>query len=285
MKIVIGLPNHIAGVPGPVIGEWVRRAGRRGFAGVGTIDRLVYPSLDSIVALGIAAGAGADLELVTNILLAPLYQPTVLAKQLASLADVAGDRLVIGVGVGSREDDYAAAGVDFAARGRILDEQIAIMRRAWRGEPVADGTPLCPAPVRIPLLVGGKSNATVRRATTLGDGWVAGALRDYPDQSAFADRIRAGWKEAGRPGDPVIHASVNFAIGDDDIAQAGREHLGRYYGFNPAYAQLNVDDMLTDAADARETVRAYRDLGFDRLIFHPTVTSVEQVDRLADAIL
>jgi hypothetical protein len=86
-------------------------------------------------------------------------------------------------------------------------------------------------------------------------------------------------------GDPQIHASVNFALGDDAVVQAGRDHLARYYGFVPDYARLNVDDMLTSAQDARDTVRAYRDLGFDRLLFHPTVVSLEQVDRLADAVL
>lgn len=285
MKIGIGLPNHVAGVPGSMIAEWTRRAERRGFEALTTIDRLIYPSLDSIVTLAVAAGASTDVTLVTNVLLAPLYQPVVLAKQLASLADIAGDRLAVGVGVGSRDDDYAAAGVDYRTRGRILDEQVTTMRNAWRGEPIGDGTPLCPAPVEVPLLFGGRSKATIRRATTVGDGWVAGALREYPWQAEFAEQIREGWRQAGRSGNPQIHASVNFALGDDGVAQAGRDHLGRYYGFKPDYAALNVADMLTSAQEARDTVRAYGDIGFDRLLFHPTVASLDQVDRLADAVL
>jgi alkanesulfonate monooxygenase SsuD/methylene tetrahydromethanopterin reductase-like flavin-dependent oxidoreductase (luciferase family) len=285
MKIGIGLPNHVAAVLGSVIAEWTRRAEKRGFESVTTIDRLIYPSLDSIVALAAAAGASTDLALVTNVLLAPLYQPVVLAKQLASLAEVAGDRLAVGIGVGSREDDYVAAGVDYGARGKILDEQVATMREAWRGEPIGDGTPLCPAPVRFPLLFGGRSKATIRRATTVGDGWVAGALREYPWQAEFAEQIRAGWCRAGRTGNPQIHASVNFALGDDSVVQVGRDHLARYYGFKPDYAALNVADMLSSAQDARDTVRAYGDMGFDRLLFHPTVASLDQVDRLADAVL
>lgn len=284
MKIGIGLPNHVAGVPGPVITDWTRRAEQRGFESITTIDRLIYPSLDTIVTLALAAAASTELALVTNVLLAPLYQPVVLAKQLASVADAAGDRLVVGIGVGSREDDYAAAGVEYGERGRILDEQVPVLRRAWAGKPIASDTPLCPAPVHIPLLFGGRSTATVRRATTIGDGWVAGALRDYPGQEEFADRVRAGWRQAGRSGSPQIHASVNFALGSADTVQSGRDHLAGYYGFKPDYARLNVADMLASAEDARDTVRAYRDLGFDRLLFHPTVASIDQVDRLADAI-
>ncbi|BBZ46722.1 LLM class flavin-dependent oxidoreductase [Mycobacterium parmense] len=285
MKIGIGLPNHVAGVPGPLITHWARRAERRGFDSVTTIDRLVYPSLDSVVALALAAGVTSDLALVTNVLLTPLYTPAVLAKQLASLADAAGDRLVVGIGVGSRADDYSAVGVEYADRGRVLDEQVPIMRRAWTAKGIAGDTALCPRPVHIPLLFGGRSQATLRRATTLGDGWVAGALRDYPWQEKFAGRVRDGWRKAGRSGDPQIHASVNFALGPAATVQSGRDHLARYYGFKPDYAQLNVADMLTCAADARDTVRAYRDLGFDRLLFHPTVSSLDQVDRLADAVL
>jgi alkanesulfonate monooxygenase SsuD/methylene tetrahydromethanopterin reductase-like flavin-dependent oxidoreductase (luciferase family) len=165
----------------------------------------------------------------------------------------------------------------------LLDDEIALMRHAWQGGAIADGTAICAAPVDIPVLLGGTSNATVRRVTGLGDGWVSGALRDYQSEAAFADRIRSAWLEAGRPGDPQLHTCVNFAIGED--ADAGRQHIGRYYGFVPEYAALNIADMLTSPEDARQTVSAYRDLGFDRLLFHPTVTSMEQVDRLADAVL
>jgi alkanesulfonate monooxygenase SsuD/methylene tetrahydromethanopterin reductase-like flavin-dependent oxidoreductase (luciferase family) len=285
MKIGIGLPNNVIGVPGPLMVQWARRAEERGFESVTTIDRLIYPSLDSIVALALAAGATTDLALVTNILLAPLYPPAILAKQLASLALAAGDRLAVGVAVGSREDDYTAVGVDFAKRGRLLDEEVTAMRRAWRGAPITNGSSLSAAPVNIPLLFGGKSEATMRRATTVGDGWVAGALRDYKGQSEFAERLRAGWREAGRAGTPQTHASVNFAIGDNGIAEAGRKHLASYYGFKPEYAKLNIDDLVTSPQDARDTVRAYGDLGFDRLLFHPATASLDQVDRLADAVL
>lgn len=285
MEIGIGLPNNVAGVPGPSMIDWARRAEQRGFESVTTIDRLVYPSIDSIIALALAAGATNEVALVTNILLAPLYRPAILAKQLAGLALASGDRLVIGVAVGAREDDYAAAGVDFDKRGRSLDDEVATLREAWSGRPLVGDSAVAPEPVHIPLLFGGRSAATLRRATTLGDGWVAGALRDYHGQADFIERVRRGWREAGRPGAPKNHASVNFAIGGGDVAEAGRAHLAHYYGFRPAYAKLNVEDMITTAQDARDTVRVYRDLGFDRLLFHPATACPDQVDRLADAVL
>lgn len=175
--------------------------------------------------------------------------------------------------------------MDFSSRGRLLDDQAGTLSAVWRGVQEGDGTALLPAPVDVPLLFGGRSAATVRRATTVGDGWVAGALREYVWQAEFADRVRAKWLEAGRAGAPFIQASVNFAFGDAEVIDSGHDNLGRYYGFKPDYAARNVADMLTSAQEARDTVQAYADLGFDRLLFHPTVAALDQVDLLADAVL
>ncbi|OBF57942.1 oxidoreductase [Mycobacterium sp. 852002-50816_SCH5313054-b] len=285
MRLGIGLPNHIAGILGPAVAQWARRAEQRGFESVTTVDRLIYPGIDSLIALAAAAGATKDVTLVTNVLLAPVYPVVPLVKQLASVAHISGGRLVVGLGVGNRCDDYASAGANFRRRGRILDEQVERMRGLWAGGPVADDTALCPAPVHIPLLFGGRSAATVRRVISTGDGWAAGAVRHYDEQEALAERIRAGWRAAGRPGRPYLQASVNFGLGSPEAVAEGRDHLARYYGFAPEYAAVNVADMVCSADDARDTVRRYRELGFDRLLFHPTGGAVEQLDRLADAIL
>lgn len=285
MEIGIGLPSHIAHAPGPLTPQWARRAEQRGFGSVATIDRLVYESLDSVVALSVAAGATTEIGLVTNVLLAPLYPAALLAKQLASVAGAVGERLTVGLGVGSRPDDYTAVGVDYRRRGKVLDETVALLRDAWDAKAVTGDRALCPAPVRIPIFFGGRSEATIRRVATTGDGWSAGALRDYANQSLLAERVHDAWREAGRSGRPRLVASVNFAIGDDETTRLGQEHLQRYYGFMPDYAALNVADLVSSPQDAAATVRAYRDLGFDGLVFHPGVAELDQVDRLADAVL
>ncbi|GAB1812123.1 LLM class flavin-dependent oxidoreductase [Mycobacterium sp. MUNTM1] len=285
MHIGIGLPSHIAHASGPLTAEWARRAEQRGFAELAAIDRLVYESLDSVVAMAVAAGATTDIGLMTNVLLAPLYPAAVLSKQVATLADASGGRLTLGLGVGSRADDYAAAVVDYRRRGRILDETVAVLRDTCAGRTVTGDKPLTPAAVRIPILFGGRADATIRRAATIGDGWTAGALRDYANQAAFADRVRAAWTEAGRAERPRLQASVNFAFGDAATVAAGRAHLHRYYGFKPDYAALNAADMISSANEAAQTVRAYRDLGFDGLMFHPCVAEIDQIDHLAEAVL
>ena len=101
----------------------------------------------------------------------------------------------------------------------------------------------------------------------------------------MTERIRTGWQSAGKQGEPIMQMSVNIALGNDDTVQAGRKHLTRYYGFHPQFAALNAADMVASAQDARDTVRSFRDMGFDRLLFHPAVASLEQVEHLADAVL
>jgi alkanesulfonate monooxygenase SsuD/methylene tetrahydromethanopterin reductase-like flavin-dependent oxidoreductase (luciferase family) len=285
MEIGIGLPSHIAHAPGPLTREWARLAEQRGFASVATIDRLVYESLDSVVALSVAAGATSEIGLVTNVLLAPLYPAALLAKQLATVAGAVGERLTVGLGVGSRPDDYAAVGVDYRRRGKVLDETATLLRDAWEAKVVTGDRALCPAPVRIPIFFGGRSEATIRRVATTGDGWSAGAVRNYANQSLLAEQVRGAWREAGRSGRPRLFASVNFALGDAETTRLGQAHLQRYYGFVPDYAALNVADLVSTPKDAEDTVRAYRDLGFDGLVFHPAVAGLDQVDRLADAVL
>src|SRR5947207_4225112 len=108
MKIGIGLPNTIPGTPGSVLVEWARRAEARGFSTLATIDRIVYPTYDSLTSLAVAAGATSRIGLFTDILLAPVYPPVWLAKATASLHAASGGRLTLGIGVGGRPDDYAA---------------------------------------------------------------------------------------------------------------------------------------------------------------------------------
>src|SRR5690606_1782689 len=175
VKIGIGLPNTVPGTPGDRLLEWARRAEEAGFSGLATIDRVVYPSYDTLATLAAAAGATSRIELVSNILLAPLHSPVMLAKSAASIDQLSGGRLTLGVAVGGRADDYAAVGRDFSRRGRDFDAALELMHRVWRGEPVADGAlAAAPSPVRdnrVPLLIGGTSEAAVRRTVTWGAGW------------------------------------------------------------------------------------------------------------------
>ena len=133
MKLGIGLPSTMPDVSGDLILEWARRADAGGFSSLGIIDRLLYTNYESLVTLAAAAGATARIRLMTMILIAPLRQPAMLAKQAATLDAISGGRLTLGLGLGAREDDYRAAGVPFDHRGRRLEEQLGAIKRIWKG--------------------------------------------------------------------------------------------------------------------------------------------------------
>src|SRR6187200_3115420 len=125
MDIGIGLPNAVPRVDRAGIVEWARRAEQAGFSSLGTLDRIVYPNYESLIALAAAAAVTERIRLLTDILIAPLRSNTaLLAKQAATIDHLSGGRLVLGLAPGGREDDYAISGVDFHRRGRIFDAQL-----------------------------------------------------------------------------------------------------------------------------------------------------------------
>ncbi|MGB0097660.1 MAG: LLM class F420-dependent oxidoreductase [Solirubrobacteraceae bacterium] len=138
--------------------------------------------LDPMVGLSFVAAATDRIEIATGVLLAPEHNPVLLAKQAASLDVLSGGRLTVGVGIGWSREEFAALGIPFARRGERTAEYIAAMRALWRediasfdGEFVAfDAVRVNPKPLRdrqIPIVLGGNSDAALRRVAAWGDGW------------------------------------------------------------------------------------------------------------------
>lgn len=135
MEVGIGLPATIPGVEGGQLLEWARRAEARGFSSLGTLDRIVYPNYEPLIALAAAAAVTETIRLTTAILIAPYRaNGALVAKQAATLDHLSGGRLVLGAAVGMREDDYEASGVDIHTRGRRFEEMLAEWKRIWAGE-------------------------------------------------------------------------------------------------------------------------------------------------------
>lgn len=283
MEINIGLPN-ILQVPGPVLVEWARRAEDRGFAGLATIDRIVYPSYDSVTALAAAAGATSRIGLLSGVLLAPLYPPVWLAKATASLDALSGGRLTLGLGVGGRPDDFTAMGRPVEARGRLMDESLELMHHIWVGEKRAgEDFPVAPPPTsggRVPVLIGGTSDAAVRRTVQYGQGWIAGgggSQRAAP----MIEKVRRAWHEAGREGEPRIGALAYFGLGDAD---ASRAMLRAYYGFLGDPVEAIVESALRTPEAVQDAVKRFAEVGVTELVLDPTVGSLDEIDRLADVV-
>ena len=135
MNVGIGLPNAVRDVTRDGIVDWAQRAEQAGFASLGTLDRLVYPSYESLIALAAAAAVTERIELVTDILIAPIRSnAALLAKQAATIDSLSDGRLTLGLAVGGRQDDFEASGVEFSSRGRIFEQQLDEMTAVWNGE-------------------------------------------------------------------------------------------------------------------------------------------------------
>ena len=147
-----------------------------------------------------AAAATSRVRLGTSVLVLPLRHPLPLAKELATLQNFSGGRLILGAGVGWLEAEFDALGVPFRERGRRMDEGIAMMRAVWSQDPVTfdskwiaakiDTMRSQPLPISpIPIWIGGSSDAAIKRALRL-DGWHGS--RVGPDQApAMVRRLRA----------------------------------------------------------------------------------------------
>ncbi len=155
------------------------------------------PILEALVALSYVAASTARVGLGTEVLVLPQRQPTLVAKQLASLDTLSGGRVRLGIGVGWQRAEYEALGEEFGNRGRRMDEAIALLRHYWRDERVefdgefyqAEAIAMEPKPPQspIPIWIGGTTDRALRRVGELGDGWMAPALTEFEE----VERTRA----------------------------------------------------------------------------------------------
>lgn len=231
MRLGIHLP-HIGQKAGP---EAIRRAAIQaeelGFADVWVSEHIILPKdrmyppsaifWDPLLTLTWAAASTSRVGLGTSVLVLPMRHPLPLAKELATLQNLSGGRLILGAGVGWLEDEFAALGVPFRERGRRMDEGIAMMRAVWSEDPISfaaktipaviDDMRMLPQPEKpIPIWIGGTSEPALKRALRL-DGWHGS--RASPEQAAplvqrlraarpepeFAISLRSGWngRDAG----------------------------------------------------------------------------------------
>src|SRR4051812_16000466 len=159
-------------------------ADRAGFFYVAVCDHVVIPDelaprmsavwWDTIATLGWLAALTTQTRLLSSVFNLTYRHPLVGANSFATLDLISGGRAIIGVGAGHVEQEFAALGVDFASRGRLLDEALVVLDEALTKGSV-DGMQLAPGPVqqpRPPIWVGGGAPAAVRRAARLADGWL-----------------------------------------------------------------------------------------------------------------
>jgi alkanesulfonate monooxygenase SsuD/methylene tetrahydromethanopterin reductase-like flavin-dependent oxidoreductase (luciferase family) len=184
------------------------------------------PFLEPFSLIPVLGAATARLRFVTFVLKLPVRDPLLVAKQATSTAVLTGGRLVLGVGTSPWREDYDVLGVDWSTRGRRMDESIAILRGLAAGGyfeyhgKVFDLPPVKIAPVPedpIPILIGGHSDAALRRAARVGDGWLHGG-GDPAELPALLERLARFRREQDAPGRPFeIHVISADAYTPDGV--------------------------------------------------------------------
>jgi probable F420-dependent oxidoreductase len=166
------------------------------------------------------------LELVPAVIILPQRQTALVAKQAAEVDVLTGGKLRLGVGVGWNPVEYEALGMNFQTRGRVVEEQVEVMRLLWSHETISykgqfhtiTEAGLNPLPVHrsIPVWMGGRVDALLRRTARLGDGWLPQGKPDHQMREVL-ERLRGYIVEAGRDPSAVgIEARVNASQGDLD---------------------------------------------------------------------
>ena len=276
MRVGVGLPNGIPGTQGQLIIEWARRADQGPFTSLGVVDRLIYDSYEPLTTLAAAAAVTSRVRLATTIVIGPLHNDTLLAKVTASLDALSAGRLVLGLAVGARKEDYDAAGIDYRSRGKRLSEQLATLRSLWEEGAIGPQTARPSGPE---LLVGGLSDQGFARVARYADGYVHGGGPPRTFARA-ADKARAAWIDAGRPGKPQLWAQGYFALGEDAI-QVGNDYMKDYYAFTGPFAEKIAAGLLTSPQAIAQFIRGYAEAGCDELVLFPAVSDIAQLDRLA----
>lgn len=280
VQVGIGLPNSVPGTDGVTILAWAKRAEAGPFTSLGVVDRMAYDCHEPLTTLAAAAAVTSRVRLCTMSVVAPLRSTTMLAKTAASVDAVSGGRLVLGVVVGARVEDYEAVEVDPRNRGARFEKQLAELRTMWEEERF---TPRPGRPGGPELLVGGTADIVFARAARYADGYVhgGGPPRAFARQ---AEKAFAAWTDMGRPGRPALWGQSYYALGEKDVLERGREYMLDYYAFTGPFAERIADGLLTTPQAIAQQIRGYAEAGCDELVLLPAVADIDQVDRLADVI-
>jgi probable F420-dependent oxidoreductase len=247
-----------------------------GYDSVWVTDHVIMPVelrepygqvLEPLTTLSVIAGRTRKLKLGTSIIVLPQRNPILVAKQVATLDNYSRGRVILGLGAGWAEKEYAFLNSDFAARGRVFDEGIRLMKALWKEETVNfDGeffhvkdSLFMPKPTNgtIPIWIGGNGRTAVNRVVRLGDGWhpVGPSLEVF---RTGVEKVRGAGKE------------VTFSVRMTTDLRKKRDVVTLPSGEKRAVASGSADDI-------RKTIGEFEQVGLDYFcasIMHPSAADI-----------
>jgi probable F420-dependent oxidoreductase len=262
MRLGIHLPQAGSQATPELIRRHAIRAEALGLSDVWVSEHIIVPRAsfprsplfyDPLLTLTWVAAVTERVRLGTSVLVLPMRHPLPLAKELSTLHNLSGGRLILGVGVGWLAAEFAALGAPFHERGRRMDESIAMMRAVWSQDPVTFTAKYIPAEIRemtmlpqpvspIPMWHGSRSEAAHRRTVRLGDGWHGSQLTPEQAKPVIA-RLRRD-----RP-EPEFTISIRSHWDGKDLEMM-RERVAAYAEVGVQHVMVHPQDREVDDWDA-----------------------------------
>jgi len=282
-------PGHVAG--------FARKCEEIGAHSCWVLDRIAYDNLEPLIVLAAAATVTKKIRVGTSVLLAATRHPAILAKAAATLDFLSAGRLILGLGVGSRESDFSAAGIPYEHRGSRVEEAISLIKTLWQGTPTThtgrfyqvEELALGPKPIQRPnppiWMGGGGVDSALKRIARVADGYICGSFAVANFQVLWS-KIEAFARQQGRNPAAIERAGLTFMALDDDQARAvaaAEAYLKRYYGA----VRMDVKQTLlvgAPGACAEKINRAF-DNGLNTLIIGPVVPDLKQLDLFASQVM
>ncbi|WP_169982336.1 TIGR03619 family F420-dependent LLM class oxidoreductase [Microbispora sp. H10836] len=284
----------------PVSGSWAtpenmkriaRRADELGYHGVWAFQRLLYPVgnpmgpvyrsvHDPVVALAYVAAVTERVRLGVAVLNLPFVSPVLMAKQLASLQEVSGGRLDVGLGLGWLPEEFAASGVPMERRGRRAEEYVGLLRRLWTEDVVehkgefyeVPPSHQAPRPATPPsVMLGGTARVALERAGRIADGWISSSRADLGTIDQQIAIVKEAARQAGRDPDAlrfVVRGVTRVRARDEGPLTGSYDKIRR-----------DVEDLA-----AKGVTEVFHDLNFDPEIGNPEADPRDSMRRAEEAL-
>lgn len=284
IRFGIAIGAYSSGVPrAPALVELARTAEAVGFDSVQVGDHIQWhaPILEATTALATFAAATARIRIASDVIILPLRDPVLIAKTVASLDVLSGGRMIFGVGVGGDHPaEYEAMRVPLEERGARANESLEIVRGLFANERFSytgrhftlHEVSIAPRPLqsRLPIWVGGTSDAALRRAARYGDGWIA-AFASERKFKRLAERTRALLAEEGRAVDGFTWGSFVFINIGPDVARAraaGAEYISHVYRL-PGESIMERFGAAGPVEVCAERIRRFIEAGVEYVVLGP----------------
>jgi alkanesulfonate monooxygenase SsuD/methylene tetrahydromethanopterin reductase-like flavin-dependent oxidoreductase (luciferase family) len=291
MDVGVCLPYMKQGLDRATLLGFARAVEAGPFASLSCGERITGPTVDLGLTMAAAAAVTSRVRIVPTLYVLPLHDAVKAAKEIATLDVLSGGRAAVTVGVGGRPNDYRAVSAPFERRHARMDEQVATLRRIWRGEPPFEGAdPVGPAPLQAggpPIYAGVMGPKATARAARWADGvyvWSGNGVKsEIAHLLAQTDRA---WEAAKRTKPPRRIGGFWYSLAAKDPLQKLRSYVYdyvAYFGDGPARGMAEGMNRATPDA-VRQSLDDLEAAGCDEVFLVPATAELAEVERAAEIV-